>query len=61
VTPAFFFDKAPAAKGGPKVPARIREFVSSPEGIALSRAFMKISDKGVRRLIVALVGRVSRF
>jgi hypothetical protein len=32
------------------VPARIVEFVSSPQGMALSQAFAKISDRTVRRI-----------
>jgi transcriptional regulator with XRE-family HTH domain len=54
VVPAFVFDGAPIVRKGPKVSARIEEFVSSPEGVALSRAFDKISDRKMRRDIVRL-------
>jgi hypothetical protein len=32
---------------------------SSPQGIALSRAFAKISDRKVRSIIVTLVERIA--
>jgi|ERR1700733_11841965 transcriptional regulator with XRE-family HTH domain len=60
VTPAFFFDGAAIVRSGPKVPARIVEFVSSPQGMALSQAFAKISDRTVRRILVSLVERIAR-
>ena len=60
VTPALFFDGEPIARSGPKVLARIKEFVSSPEGIALSQAFTKIRDGKVRRIIVSLVERLAK-
>src|ERR1700722_20776212 len=53
VRPAFFFDGAAIVRSGPKVPARIVEFVSSPQGMALSQAFAKISDRTVRRILVS--------
>jgi transcriptional regulator with XRE-family HTH domain len=59
VTPTFFFDEAPMPTGRPRVPPRIKEFVCSPQGIALSRAFAKISDRKIRRSIVILVERVA--
>ena len=45
VTPAFFFDEAPTATSRPGLPTRVKEFVDSPQGIALSRAFANISDR----------------
>jgi transcriptional regulator with XRE-family HTH domain len=56
----FFFEGAPA--GGPhKVDgsapssAYVTEFISSPEGLRLIKAFTQISDAGLRRSIVGLV------
>jgi transcriptional regulator with XRE-family HTH domain len=61
VTPAFFFELAPAPKiKGVRVPARIKDFVSSPQGTALARAFAMISDGKLRCDIVTLVGRFAR-
>ena|ERR1700733_55023 len=60
VTPTFFFEEAPTVRRGPQVPARIKDFISSPEGIALSRAFAKISDRKMRVSIVTLVERIAR-
>src|ERR1700690_4394980 len=40
-------------------PARIVEFVSSPQGMALSQAFAKMSDRTVRRILVSLVERIA--
>jgi transcriptional regulator with XRE-family HTH domain len=59
VPPAFFFEVSPIMSKGPKVSARMREFVSSPQGVILSRAFAKISDRKVRRIIVTLVERIA--
>ncbi|MBO6813925.1 MAG: helix-turn-helix transcriptional regulator [Rhizobiaceae bacterium] len=59
---SFFFEGAP---GSPKEavpglsegedPAYVVDFLSSNEGIALNRAFVKISDPQVRKKIVELV------
>jgi transcriptional regulator with XRE-family HTH domain len=59
VTPASYFDGAPIVRSGPKVPPRIKDYVSSPQGISLSRAFAKISDRKVRSSIVTLVERIA--
>jgi hypothetical protein len=59
-TRAFFFDGAAIVRSGPKVPPRIMEFVSSRQGMALSQAFVKISDRAVRRILVSLVERIAR-
>src|SRR5580698_6825882 len=60
VTPAFFFDGTPIVRSGLEAPTRIKEFVSSPQGIALSQAFTKIRDRKVRQIIVSLVERIAR-
>jgi transcriptional regulator with XRE-family HTH domain len=62
VTPVFFFDQAvPIQRGaGTEMSARIKEFASSRQGIALARAFVQIADTKVRRRIVALVERIAR-
>lgn len=60
VTPVFFFDEAPAAViKDPKRISIIEQFVSTREGATLSRAFMKIADKSIRRGIVRLVERIA--
>lgn len=60
VTPVFFFDEAPAEviKDSKRI-SIIEQFVSTREGATLSRAFMKIADKSIRRGIVRLVERIA--
>jgi transcriptional regulator with XRE-family HTH domain len=60
ITPEFFFEGAPT-KGvnRPKEVAVIEDFISSRDGIALSRAFTKISGAKMRRSIVFLVERLT--
>ena len=57
VAPDFFFDgaSAKAVAGISKETTLIQGFASSREGIALSKAFTKISDQKMRRSIVSLV------
>lgn len=60
VEPAFFFDgslgKAAASTYDiPRETIIIDEFISSADGIALSRAFVKIKDAKTRRCIISLV------
>src|SRR5690242_8029858 len=61
VTPAFFFDGAPAMAGEQRsaadapTPAYVTELLATPEGLALAKAFFKINDRNLRRRIVALV------
>lgn len=59
---AFFFEGAPS--GGPVAPggfaeetspAYVADFLATSEGLALTRAFTRISDPKVRRRIVDLV------
>jgi transcriptional regulator with XRE-family HTH domain len=58
---SFFFEGAPtlaghsAAPGDAPSPAFVSDFLASSEGLALTRAFMRIEDPRVRRRIVDLV------
>ena len=58
---SFFFEGAPALMGdradGEEAPspAYVSEFLGSSEGLALTKAFMRIDDPKVRRRIVDLV------
>jgi transcriptional regulator with XRE-family HTH domain len=63
VPPSFFFEGAPVpdsaeAGGGfsePSSPAYVSDFLATSDGLALTKAFMKIKDPKVRRRIVDLV------
>ena len=56
VTPEFFFEEeTKGAISSPKELAVIDDFILSRDGIALSRAFTKITDAKMRRRIVSLV------
>jgi transcriptional regulator with XRE-family HTH domain len=58
---SFFFEGAPAGGGNPieieeaMSPASLSEFLASADGLALTKAFMRIEDAKVRRRIVDLV------
>lgn len=58
---AFFFDGAPSMGVGgtgfaeDASPAYVSDFLATTEGLALTRAFLKIADSKVRRRIVDLV------
>ena len=59
---AFFFEDAPAQAGTPVqgmaeagATSYVVDFLSSPEGIQLNRAFVRISNPAVRRKVVDLV------
>ncbi len=58
---AFFFEGAPATPGHPAgmgeapSPAYVSDFLASSEGLALTKAFMRIRDPKVRRRVVDLV------
>jgi transcriptional regulator with XRE-family HTH domain len=58
---AFFFEGAPATPGHPAEmgeapsPAYVSDFLASSEGLALTKAFMRIRDPKVRRRVVDLV------
>src|SRR5215472_1417741 len=57
---AFFFEGAPASPDRPAgmgeapSPAYVSDFLASSEGLALTKAFMRIKDPKVRRRIVDL-------
>ena len=61
----FFFEGAPVPDGSAKgftegaSPAYIADFLATSDGLALTKAFMKISDSKVRRRIVDLVEAIS--
>jgi len=58
VTPTYFFDGLPeykAIKGSQHSLDHIKKFAASADGMALMKAFRKISRSDVRRRIVALV------
>lgn len=61
VSISFFFDGIPTAAAGAAgfaedaSPAYVSDFLATSEGIALTRAFLKIPDSKVRRRIVDLV------
>src|SRR3984957_3297950 len=61
---SFFFEGAPAAitigrhEGAPS-PAYVSDFLATSDGLALTKAFMKIGDAKLRRRIVELVGQIA--
>ncbi len=61
VTPAYFYDEAPgstqAAGSGfaEGDSAAVTHFISNPEGLALIKSFVRISDPKVRRKVIDLV------
>jgi transcriptional regulator with XRE-family HTH domain len=62
---AFFFEGAPApdqqghAPDGAPPPAYVSDFLASPDGLSLTRAFMRIRESTLRRSIVRLVERIA--
>jgi transcriptional regulator with XRE-family HTH domain len=58
---AFLFEGAPVPDGSvsglsePASPVYVSEFLATSEGLALTKAFMKVKDPKVRRRIVDLV------
>ncbi|MCW5682480.1 MAG: helix-turn-helix transcriptional regulator [Xanthobacteraceae bacterium] len=58
---AFFYEGAPGSEtlaagfGESGNPAYVSDFMATAEGLALARAFMKVSDPKLRRRIVDLV------
>jgi len=64
---AFFFEGAPAAQtiGRPKSlaeapsPAYVSDFLATSDGLALTKAFMRIDDSKLRRRIVDLVEQIA--
>ena len=64
---SFFFEGAPAAVtiGGQDglseapSPAYVSDFLATPDGLALTKSFMKITDSKLRRRIVDLVEQIA--
>jgi transcriptional regulator with XRE-family HTH domain len=58
---SFFFEGAPIPDGSggglsePASPAYVSDFLATSDGLALTKAFMKVKDAKVRRRIVDLV------
>ena len=61
VPPDFFFEgeSAKAVNDVSEEIASIKRFVSSRDGLALAKAFTSISDAELRRIIVALVEKIT--
>lgn len=66
VHPSFFFQEGEdagartGASDATREPSEISSFVSSKEGIALNRAFLKIADPVLRKKIISLVAAVAQ-
>jgi transcriptional regulator with XRE-family HTH domain len=64
---AFFFEGAPSTPGAPRTegmgeapsPAYVSDFLATSDGLALTKAFMRISDSKLRRRIVDLVEQIA--
>jgi transcriptional regulator with XRE-family HTH domain len=64
---AFFFEGAPTIPGAPRAegmaeapsPAYVSDFLATPDGLALTKAFMRITDSKLRRRIVDLVEQMA--
>jgi transcriptional regulator with XRE-family HTH domain len=61
----FFFEGAPhlpgqpTGIGGAPSPAYVSEFLATTDGLALTKAFMRIKEPGLRRRIVHLVEEIA--
>jgi transcriptional regulator with XRE-family HTH domain len=61
----FFFEGAPHVGGAARAdgdapsPAYVSDFLASSDGLALTKAFMRISDAKLRRRIVDLVEQIA--
>ena len=61
----FFFEGAPPLAGRPKglseapSPAYVSDFLATTDGLALTKAFMRIKDAKFRRRIVELVKQIA--
>jgi transcriptional regulator with XRE-family HTH domain len=62
----FFFEGAPASPGMPRGPSStapsptyVTEFLATSEGLALTKAFMRIKSPSVKRCIVRLVEEIT--
>jgi transcriptional regulator with XRE-family HTH domain len=64
---SFFFEGAPHLPGMPRAdgfaeapsPAYVSDFLATSDGLALTKAFMRIHDSKLRRRIVDLVEQIS--
>jgi transcriptional regulator with XRE-family HTH domain len=60
---SFFFEGGPneaaAASGGAPSPTYVSDFLSTADGLALTRAFMRLKDPKLRRRIVELVQQIA--
>jgi len=64
---SFFFDGAPTVGTAPRAegfaeapsPAYVSDFLATSDGLALTKAFMRISDSKLRRRIVDLVEQIA--
>ena len=64
---SFFFEGAPANLNGPRSddlseapsPAYVSDFLATSDGLALTKAFMRIADVKLRRRIVDLVEQIA--
>jgi transcriptional regulator with XRE-family HTH domain len=63
---SFFFEGAPSAHMGSRgdtgdapSPAYVSDFLATSDGLALTKAFMRIDDSKLRRRIVDLVEQIS--
>jgi transcriptional regulator with XRE-family HTH domain len=64
---SFFFEGAPTVGTAPRAdgfteapsPAYVSDFLATSDGLALTKAFMRISDSKLRRRIVDLVEQIS--
>jgi hypothetical protein len=64
---SFFFDGAPHVPGAPcsdgvgeaPSPAYVSDFLATSDGLALTKAFMRIGDTKLRRRIVELVEQIA--
>jgi transcriptional regulator with XRE-family HTH domain len=64
---AFFFEGAPTVGSGSRAdgmseapsPAYVSDFLATSDGLALTKAFMRITDSKLRRRIVDLVEQIA--
>jgi transcriptional regulator with XRE-family HTH domain len=59
---AFFFEGAPnlhGSTGRAPSPSYVSEFLATPEGLLLTKAFMRINEPKLRRRIVDLVAEIA--
>jgi transcriptional regulator with XRE-family HTH domain len=64
---SFFFEGAPTNTGAARIdgvndapsPAYVSDFLATSDGLALTKAFMRISDSKLRRRIVDLVEQIA--